>query len=102
MFPKYSIASLFSIPRRYRSGQRLQRSWENRYICVANYKISAIMLPADLYIHFICPSEQLMFRTRESMSPQLRQLDVRYKLINRILPNVTDLNFPFLPWRSTR
>ena len=79
MFPKYSIASLFSIPRRYRSGQRLQRSWENRYICVANYKISAIMLPADLYIHFICPSEQLMFRTRESMSPQLRQLDVRYR-----------------------
>lgn len=37
------------------------------------------MLPADLYIHFICPSEQLMFRTRESMSPQLRQLDVRYR-----------------------
>ena len=37
------------------------------------------MLPADLYIHFICPSEQLMFRTRESMSPQLRRLDVRYR-----------------------
>lgn len=37
------------------------------------------MLPADLYIHFICPSEQLMFRTRELMYPRLRRLDVRYR-----------------------
>lgn len=29
-------------------------------------------------IIFHCPSEQLMFRTRESMSPRLRRLDVKF------------------------